>query len=406
MVQNEKICCLTDVNPVNNIFFFTVTVPKKITESLIQLAVKQQQALSNLSGFKKGVAPVSYIQEHFKNPIISHIKDLGLKFFGLKTLLSHIRAEKLVLVGVPQLKNISLDVHGNALYSFEGFTTKELYMQSWKYLPFKATPRKKYRDIDKQVLSFLQEEEELAKRYNPNHGVCVGDWICVKAWIVDGNKGSLFQEHALELWLRIGDEEPDLEFQKIFLGKKIGEQFITDNIGLQKYFCENSTSNYQFLIEMFDIVPHKSFNFEIFKNYFRIKTNKDLLTKITEVFSFNNDISQRRSIAYEALGIIIKKNQIVLPDAAIHVQKKLIIQDLQSKSDFMVYKQDPQFDVHVMNMAKRQLLDSVVVEHIAYQDNIAVVHHDVKTMLQFTQRPRLKDFLYFPFIKSQFEGQE
>nr|MBP7854540.1 hypothetical protein [Candidatus Babeliales bacterium] len=52
------------------------------------------------------------------------------------------------------------------------------------------------------------------------------------------------------------------------------------------------------------------------------------------------------------------------------------------------------------------LLDSVVVEHIAYQDNIAVVHHDVKTMLQFTQRPRLKDFLYFPFIKSQFEGQE
>jgi FKBP-type peptidyl-prolyl cis-trans isomerase (trigger factor) len=406
MVQNEKVCCLTDQNHLNNIFFFTVSVPAKITESFLKLATERQQSTMHPTGFKKGLAPLSYIEQHFKSPIISHLKDLCLKFFGINTLLQHIRSQKIVIVGAPQLKDISLDQHGNALYSFQGHIPKELYMQSWKYLPFKPTPRKKYRDIDKQVSSFLQEEENLAKLYNSTKGIQVGDWIFIKVHVIDSQQRPIFGLHAAQIWLRIGDEEPDIDFQNIFLGKNIGDRFSTDNSSFQIYFCENSSSNYHFAIEICDVVPHKSFSFELFKNYFKIKTHKDLLSKLTEVFSFSNDISQRRSIAHEALGIIIKKNQIVLPDPAIHMQKKQIISDLQFKPDFMVYKLDPDFDNHVSNMARRQLLDGVVAEFIGYQDNIAVTHHDIKTMLQFTQRPRLKDFLYFPFIKSQLEGQE
>lgn len=406
MVQNEKICCLVDSNPPNNIFLFTVTVPSKVTESFFKLATQRQQSTMNPIGFKKGLAPISYIEEHFKSPIISHLKDLGLKFFGINTLLQQIRAQKIVIVGTPELKDISVDHNGNALYTFQGHTPKELYMQSWKYLPFKPTPRKKYRDIDKQVLSFLQEEDDLQKQYDPNKGIHVGDWVCFKAWVIDQHDQPIFDQHCANIWLRIGDEEPDLDFQKIFLGKKIGDRFITDNSSFQSYFCENSSSNYTFIVEVQDIVPFHAFSFDLFKNYFKIKTHKDLLCKITEVFSFSNDISQRRSIAHEALGIIIKKNQIVLPDESIAMQKRQIIGDLQFRPDFMVYKMDPQFDGHVSSMAKRQLLDGVVAEFIGYQDNILVTHNDIKTILHLTQRSRLKDFLYFPFIKSQLEGQE
>lgn len=406
VVQNDKVCCLVDPFPSNNSFLFSVTVPAKITESFFQLATQRQQSTMNPIGFKKGLAPLSYIQEHFKTPMISHLKDLGLKFFGINTLLQQIRNQKIVIVGTPELKDIQVNMNGNTIYTFQGMTPKELYMQSWKYLPFKPTPRKKYRDIDKQVLSFLQDEENSCKLYDPKKGIQVGDWVCFKAWVIDQANNPIFQDHSANIWLRIGDEEPDLDFQNIFLGKKIGDKFITDNQSFQNYFCENSTSNYTFIVEVQDIVAYNYFSFDLFKNYFKIKTHKDLLMKMTEVFSFSNDISQRRSIAHEALGIIIKKNQIVLPEESIATKKRQIISDLQFKPDFMVYKMDPEFDSHVTNMAKRQLLDGVVAEHIGYQDNISVSNNDIKTVLQFTQRPRLKDFLYFPFIKSQLNGQE
>lgn len=406
MVQSDQICCLIDPKSSNNSYFFKVTVPANITESFLNLAAQKHQNYANLAGFKKGLAPISYIQEHFKTPIISHLKDLGLKFFGINTLLQHIRAQKIVVAGDPELRDIQIDSNGNLTYVFELFVPKEVYMQSWKYLPFKAIARKKYRDIDKQVLTFLQEEEDLQKNHNPNKGIQVGDWVFFKAWLVDQNKNPIFNQNAAPVWLKIGDEEPDIEFQNIFVGKKIGDTILTTDLSIQRYFCENSYSEYTFVIKVEDVVSSAYLSLDLFKQYFKIKNNKELLNKITEVFSFNNDISQRRTIAYEALNLIIKKNQFVLPDQAIRSKRTNILQEIQYKSDFLIYKMDPNFDANLTNMAKKQLLDTIVSETIGYQDNINVSAHDIKAVLQLTQRPRLKDFLYFPFLKTQIQGQE
>jgi FKBP-type peptidyl-prolyl cis-trans isomerase (trigger factor) len=406
MVQNDKVCCLIDPKSSNNSYFFKVTVPSNITESFINLAAQKHQNYANLKGFKKGLAPISYIQEHFKSPIISHLKDLGLKFFGINSLLQHIRSQKIVVAGDPELRDIQIDDTGHLTYLFELYVPKEVYMQSWKYLPFKPIARKKYRDIDKQVLTFLQEEEELQKIYNPDKGIQVGDWVYFKAWLVDQDQKPIFNQNAAPAWIKIGDEEPDIEFQNIFVGKKIGDTIMTNDLGIQRYFCENSYSEYMFIIKIEDIVACQYLSLENFKQYFKVKNNKELLNKITEVFSFNNDISQRRTIAYDALSLIIKKNQFVLPDQAIRSKRSQIMQEIQYKSDFLIYKMDPNFEASLTNMAKKQLLDAIVVETIAYQDNINVSSHDIKAILQLTQRTRLKDFLYFPFLKTQIQGQE
>ncbi len=406
MVQSDQICCLIDPASSNNSYFFKVTVPSSITESFLDLAAQKHQNNSHLSGFKKGLAPIPYIQEHFKSPIISHLKDLGLKFFAINSLLQHIRSQKIVVAGDPELRNIQVDDNGNLTYIFELFVPKEVYMQSWKFLPFKPVARKKYRDIDKQVLTFLQDEEDLQKKYNPDKGIQIGDWVFFKAWLVDQNQKPIFNQSAAPVWIKIGDEEPDIEFQKIFLHKKIGDTIVTNDLGIQRYFCENSYSEYMFIIKIEDIVPSQYLSIDNFKQYFKIKNNKDLLNKITEVFSFNNDISQRRTIAYEALNLIIKKNQFVLPDQAIRSKKSLILQEIQHKSDFLIYKMDPSFESNLTNMAKKQLLDTIVSETIGYQDNINVSSNDIKAVLQLTQRQRLKDFLYFPFLKTQTQGQE
>lgn len=406
MVQSDQIHCTAIARPLSNSHEFIVSVSAKITEPFLSVAVQAQQNAAQMSGFKRGAAPITYIQEHFKAPIISHLKDLGLKFFGINALISYIRQNKIVIVGVPELIDIVVDAQGNTQYKFQAYTPKEVYMQSWKYLPFKPTPRKQYRDIDKQVTSFLREEEDLKKTYNSESGIQIGDWICFKAWIVDKKGSPVFGQHTSPIWLKIGEEEPDVIFQQIFLSKKINDRFITDNSSLRNYFCEASNSSYLYMVEIQDIVPYKNFSFDLFKQYFKIKTHKELLSKLTEVFSFSNDISQRRSIAHEAIGLVIKKNHVVLPEHAINLQKKHILSDLQFRSDFIVYKMDPNFDVNVTNMAKRQLLDGVVAEIIGYQDNLVISLQDIKAVLHLTQRPRLKDFMYFPFIKTQFDGQE
>ncbi|MBP9765088.1 hypothetical protein KBD08_02010 [Candidatus Babeliales bacterium] len=405
MVQSDKICCLIDPASSSNSYFFKVSVPAQITKPFLSLATEKHQDFMHPAGFKKGLAPLTYIQEHFKAPIVSHLKDMGLKFFGINALLQHMRNNKIVLVGIPELRDVQIDAQGNLTYLFEGYAPKELYMQSWKFLPFKPTPRKKYRDIDKQVMSFLQDEELAGKQHDPNKGIQVGDWIYVQIALINHKKNPVF-DYKAHLWIKVGDEEPDLEFQRLFFGKNIQDTIITDNPSLQSYFCENSHAQYLYHITIIDIVPDQAFSFDLFKQYFKIKTHKDLLNKITEVFSFNNDISQRRMIAHDALGLIIRKNHIVLPDGAINAQRKQILQDLQFKPDFIVYKMDPDFDIHITNMAKRQLLDSVVAESISYQDNITTTHMDIKSILHLTQRPRLKDFLYFPFLKTQVQGQE
>ena len=92
--------------------------------------------------FKKGLAPLTYIQEHFKAPIMSHLKDLGLKFFGINSLIQHIRLKKIVLAGDPELKDIEIDSLGNLTYLFEVYVPKEIYMQSWKYLPLNLSRAK------------------------------------------------------------------------------------------------------------------------------------------------------------------------------------------------------------------------------------------------------------------------
>src|SRR5690606_35059635 len=98
------------------------------TESFFQFATEAQQQTTLTSGFLKGTTPRTYIEKHFKTPIINHLKEVALKFFGINTLFQKIREQKIILVGAPKLNDIVFDSDGNTLYHFDAHTPKELYM--------------------------------------------------------------------------------------------------------------------------------------------------------------------------------------------------------------------------------------------------------------------------------------
>ena len=383
-----------------------VIIPQSFIQNFFKHASQIQQLDSDSQGFKKGTVPLDYIQIHYKKTILNHMQEIFLKHFVIDILLEYIHKNKLLIVGQLRLTAITMETDKDATFTFEGMLPKEIYIQRWKNLPFKATQRKKYRDIDNQVKSFLEEEEQRQIIYQAEDTVQIGDWVCFDAWIIDIDKKSLFQNKKSQLWLKIGDEEPDLTFHELFLNKRIEDIIITDNTSLRQYFCNSFDAPYTYAIQIKDRLPYKYFSTEFLKHHFRLKSKKDVHNKLIEVFSFSSDVSQNRLTADAALNTIIKRNNILVPPSSVQAQKEIIIYEMQQKPDYTLYKMKSDFDDHITTLAKKQLYEVVVTDYIAYTENLTASHTDIKAYFNLMQRTRTKEFLYFNPPSTQIEGQE
>lgn len=383
-----------------------IIIPSTIIKTFFDFAATCKQATASSIGFKQGGVPVEYIQVHYKKHLISHMQEILFKHVVLPFLLKKLHEEKILVIGDLSLSKIFMEPDQDAIYTFEGLMPKEVYIQQWKHLPFKGTQRKKYRDIDIQVKTFLEDEVKLQEEYTKDNEIHVGDWVCFDCWLVDSNEEEVLPQKKLNLWLKIGNEEPDTVFQELFLGKKIGDKFVTNNQSIRHYFCELSTTPYTYAIAIKDILPHHYFSIENFKHHFKLKTKKDLHNKLIEVFSFGSDISQRKSIASEAFHTIIKRNNIIIAQSAIDAQKQVIIQEMQEKPDYTVYRMQKNFDEQITTLAKKQICEAVVADHIAHQESLTVTHADLKAYLNLLQRPRTKEFIYFALPATRISGQE
>lgn len=405
-VSQYKDFAFTNTQILPHTCLLTLTIPQSLVDNFFVFAAHAQKEHVAPPGFKLGQAPLDYILTHYKKNITNHFQEIALKHFVMHALMQKIREHKILLIGQPQLVDIKVDRNQDAVYIFEGTIPQEIYIQSWKNLPFKATVRKRYRDIDNQVKYFLEAEEILEKEYRGEHGIAIGDWVCFDTWLIDKHERPVFDTLQSNLWLKIGDEEPDLNFQEIFLGKHNGQRFSTNNANIQNHFCDLYNSGYDYAIEIKDILPHHFFSIEYFKHHFKLKSKKDLHNKLIEVFSFSSDISQRRLIASSALGIIVNKNLIRAPIHCIEKQKDILVSALQHKADYVVYKMHTDFINQMYSLAKKQIHEIIAVDHIAYQENLQIGHDDVKAFLNLMQRARTKDFLYFHHPSTRIDGQE
>lgn len=383
-----------------------VIIPQALIQQFFKHAAQVKQLDSDSQGFKKGSVPLDYIQVHYKKNILSHMEEIFLKHFVIDELLEYIHKNKILIVGQLKLVSIKMDTESDAVYTFEGILPKEIYIQRWKNLPFKATQRKKYRDIDNQVKTFLEEEEARQVTFSSENSIQVNDWVCFDAWVIDVNKKALFHNKKSHLWLKIGDEEPDLVFQELFLHKKVDDLILTGNHSLRQYFCNSFDAPYTYAVHIKDRLPYNYFSIEYLKLHFKLKTKKDLHNKLIEIFSYSSDVSQSRSIADMALNTIIKRNNILVPPSSVQAQKEVIIHELQQKPDYTLYKMKSDFDDHITALAKKQLYEIVATDYIAYTENLIVSHQDIKAYLNLMQRTRTKEFLYFNPPTTQVHGQE
>lgn len=381
-----------------------VIVPSQLVDALYAQAINTQKKTIPALGFHKRETPAAYIEQNYQLHIIEHLKEFLLKYLIIGFLYREILQNKLLVAGQPRLTIVTLKPHEDAHFNFEVSLFPTISIQEWKYLPFKAPKRKNYKDLDRQVETFLQEEVTAKQKY-VNH-IQIGDWINYTLTLLNDENNPVLDCQTINLWIRIGDEEPDKPFQELFLRKLNGEEFVSNHQVLHDYFVDMLSSKYTFAVSILNVVPYSYFCLEQFKQHFRLKSNKEMYQKLIEVFSYRNDLSQRRTMVEESLKLIFSKHRFEVPNHLILRQQKNVLDAIQYNPDYHVYRVQKDFKDAVKELAEKQAREEVFLDQLAYDENIEVNSNDLKNYLNLTKRPRTKEFIYFDPPTSKIRGQE
>ena len=393
---------LQEIRP--SLHYAVITIAKDCVKTMYRIASEAQKRKHMTSGFHRGNIPVEYIEQYFTSTLTNHLKELLFNYFVVHTLYKELQERKIPVAGEPRLIDIKIEHDKDARFIFELTLFSDLALTEWKYLPFKAPKRKQYKDLDRQVEMFCKEEKDAEK--NMQNIIQIGDWLCLDIALVDHNGEPYFNDHAIPLWLKIGDEEADRLFHTLFQNVSIGSSFITDNKGIQDYFSTQLETEYPFRITVNDIVSNTMFDFELFKKHFKIKTNKDLSKKLIEVFSYRNNMSQRRSTAEEALYLMLTRHKFDVPNYLVLRQEKVLLDVIQHNPDYYVYRMQKDFKHYVKQLAEKQAKEMIILDHVAFHENISATRDDIKSYLNLSNRPRTKEFIYFDMPHTKINARE
>lgn len=377
-----------------NIYKAVIKIPAFLVNRFLEHSI-DKLTKKKVLGFSKQDTPREYIVQNFMQNILNNLKEFFFKYFALSTFYKEVRSKKVALIGEPRLIYTFLEQNRDAEYHFEFNTINVPITKEWKYISFKASKRKRYKDIDKQATDFIKEEEVCEKNHHAKNKVTVGDWVNFELSIVDDKNNPVLGECKENFWIKIGTDDTTLPFQEVFVGHEIGESFLTNHHCLQDFFNSENSVTYSFLITILDIAHQAFLSLENFKKHFKIKTNKKAHQKIVEVFSFTNDLSLRKHLVNEAFETLLSKYAIQVPLSTILRQEKLILDNLQSSPDYIVFRSEPGFKERVHQLAIQQTKEIALVELLAHSEDIIVEDDDLKNYLTVTQRPRTREFIHF-----------
>lgn len=391
--------------PTPNFCSAKITIPASIINALYQEVSSNQQKHIHTKGFAIGNAPLEYIQQNFKNNIINHLKEFLFKFYIINFLYQEIRIRKVIIAGEPRLVDIFLEPNQDAHFFFEFTSNQDLIINEWKYLPFKSPSRKKYQDLDRQVDLFIKTEQTNLQEYT-TPTLSIGDWVNFNIAVHPIDPHQPLSTLTQNFWFRLGNEKLESAICDLFLGKKVGDVCYTDNKGFQDFFSNQLACHYTFRVEILDTLPCTYFCLQQFKHHFKIKTNKDIHKKLIEVFSYRDDISQRRSTVEESLKLLLSKHQFSIPPHLALRQQKVILEKISQNPDYNVYRKQKSFLSNIQKLAEKQTRETIFIDQFAYHENIDVSHEDIKGYLNLLNRPRTKEFIYFQTPSSTIHGQE
>ena len=385
--------------------YASIIVPAGAVDAIYHEAAQSQQHSAQTYGFHNGTVPLEYIKQNFKENLGEHLKELLFKYCVINYLYEQIRTQKLVVAGEPRIHAIKVAPGQDAQFIFELSLYPELSIYEWKYFPFKAPKRKNYKDLDRQVETFVDHEKKCLQKMEGDE-LSIGDWVGFSLGFVDRDHNTILEDFEQHFWFKLGKDETESPLRAVFLEKKLGEVFYSNDQTLQEYFSHQLDTNYHFKITITNILSHDYFCFDLFKRTFRIKTNKDMHRKLIEAFSYRNDLSQRHAMVEESFNALLSKHQMNIPNHLILRRQKTLLERMKNNPDYNVYRVQKNFQDQIRKLATKQTTEMVFIDKLAYHENLSVTDEDIKGYLNLLNRPRMKEFIYFDLPLFKIQGQE
>lgn len=381
----------------------TILVAPELVKILFGEAAFAQQKLLRPAGFDTREIPLDFIQQQHYFSLMTHVKEFLLKFCVLNYLFKTIRTEKLVIAGEPTLDSIAIADDYSCTFHFITSPFAPPVIQEWRYLPFRAPKRKNYKDLDRQVEHFMGEEVTAAQKQQ--NTIQENDWVCISLTRINEQGVPLLDNFTNYFWMQISDEKVDNPLRDLLVGMKAGDTIITHNQGLQDYFSEQLSTNYFYQLTIVTTIPHSHVCFEQIKAHFKLKTKKDLLKKLIEVFSYRNDISQRRAMVEECLDLLLAKHPISVPESVVNSFQNSLLAAMHDSPDYNVYRTQKEFYTLIHNLSQKLARETVFLDALAYHEKISLERTDIENYLNCIKRPRTKEFIYSRTIMPHHEGQ-
>jgi FKBP-type peptidyl-prolyl cis-trans isomerase (trigger factor) len=383
-----------------------VQIPGNISQLIHKQTLKIYQKNTQLVGFKKNSTPITYIEKNYNKDIESNIKNFLFKHIILDFLMDKIRTKKITLANYPRLTEIRITQNHDIHFIFNLSVAEKIELKEWKNFAFRAPKRKKYKDLDKQVSLFIKRETTAFKKSLRNL-VQENDWVFFEAILVDENNTPVIKNYKSNFWIKVNNKYISKPFQKSLIGKKIENTLITENLPLQNEFSSvNNNHQYKFLITIKKITKGKSLCLESFKTNFKLKSKLEVHKKLIEVFSYRNDISQRKAIIEELFHLLLSKHRFEVPKHFIMRRQEDILHSLKQHPDYQVYKIQTDFNRQIELLAEKQLQEEILIDQISYKENIKIDEKDIHHYLHLFNSNRLKEFVYFKPILERIEDAQ
>lgn len=354
-------------------------------------------------GFHDGSIPEKYVENHCSVGILDSCSSFILKFFVLDFLDENAKSQKMVCLAPPKLIEIKVLENGAIEYMFKASIVSSISPDSWEKIHFLAPKRKLYKDLDRQAMLFIKAAEEelsLKSRILESSSIIEkkvedSDWVEFSAVLLNSNNQPAIREYGNKFWLKIDTKYVVTPMHKSFLGRQEGDFFVVESLPIFGAPTDLLSIKGKFRITINCIVKSSAFSLDSFKNIFDLQAPRDVHEKLIEIFSFRNDISQRRLIIDEAFRVLFGKIRFEIPRYLVLRRQERLLDSVKKLPDYNVYKMSENFDKQLGMLAEKQIKEEALVRQIGFNENIEVSHKDVLEYLNLFNHPRLTEFLYF-----------
>lgn len=364
-----------------------------VVANLHKLVVNLLQK-KNLDGFFHNATPIEHIEDHFKNEIKNKSNNFILKKIVLNSLIKFLQTEKIQFASYPRLSKIDNNSTLNYNYSFDVSTIDSIEFKEWKNFSFKSPKRKRYKDLDKQVINYLEEESCNTKKMKLT-AIENSDWIFFETLLVDKDNVPLMPYIKNSYWMQFKQNETNNPLSQIFIDKKINDSFISPALDFTETESLSDNQHFSYLITINSLVKGSHLSLELLRNMFKLKNKADIHNKLMEVFSYRNDVSQRKLIIEEMFHLLLSKHRFEVPKHLILRRQEDIIHSLSKQPDYQVYKAQKKFESYVELLAEKQLKEEILIDQITLQENITYEISDMQQYLHLFNNKRLREFVYF-----------